>query len=53
MTVSPKGIRWLGVTTNKFDAMRRFYVEVFGLTPEYEEPGFVVLRLELEFGQRL
>jgi catechol 2,3-dioxygenase-like lactoylglutathione lyase family enzyme len=34
-----KGIAWLGVRTERYDAMTRFYRDVFGLEPRFEIPG--------------
>lgn len=34
-----KGIAWLGVRTERYDAMTRFYRGVFGLEPRFEIPG--------------
>jgi catechol 2,3-dioxygenase-like lactoylglutathione lyase family enzyme len=46
VAITPKSISWLGVTTPKFAEMRRFYEQVFGLEAVYQEPGFVLYRLE-------
>ncbi len=35
-----KGIVYVGVRTDKFDELNRFYKDVLGLTPDHYESGF-------------
>ncbi len=46
-----KGVVWLGTRTEAFDEMRDFFLEITGVTPRIDEPGFVVL--DLASGDRL
>jgi predicted enzyme related to lactoylglutathione lyase len=39
MTVHLKGIGWAGVRTEKWAEMKKFYEDVFGLTPAHERPN--------------
>ncbi|MBI2012172.1 hypothetical protein HYS91_05395 [Candidatus Daviesbacteria bacterium] len=39
-----KSISWLGVRTNKFNEMCKFYEEVFKLPKVFSEPGFAAYK---------
>lgn len=40
-----KGIKWLGSPTTEFDGMKRFLIDVLGLTPQKESEDFAVFDL--------
>jgi predicted enzyme related to lactoylglutathione lyase len=45
MTVKLKGIGWVGLRTEKFAEMAKFYEEVFGLKQAHERPNGFSFRL--------
>jgi hypothetical protein len=42
--VKVKGVAWLGSPTERFDDMKRFAIDVLGLTPAEEDADFVKFR---------
>lgn len=40
-----KGINWLGVRTERFDEMVRFYADTLGLPKAWEDEGFAAFKL--------
>jgi predicted enzyme related to lactoylglutathione lyase len=45
VTVTIKGIGWVGVRTEKWAEMKKYYEEVFGLTVAHERPNGYNFRL--------
>ena len=40
-----KGIAWLGTPTDRYDAMKRFAIDVLGLSPRIDQDDFAVFDL--------
>lgn len=49
--VKAKGINWIGTRTNKFNEMKDFYQQVFGLSIKHSDEGFAAY--DLENGDRI
>src|SRR5262245_344509 len=46
-----KGLVWVGTRTDRFDEMRAFLLQITGVAPRIDEPGFAVF--DLASGDRL